>query len=314
MSKELLVAQLVDILLEAGFSISERCDVRPRCFDLAARLDDRLLLIKILSNIDGLKEAAANEIKLVALHLGGAALIVGEKTRDHFLESGVVYLRHGIPTVNITTFREYFTEDIPPLIYAAHGGLYVSIDGEFLRRIRLKHNISLGELATGLGVSRRTVSKYEEKQMDISVEIVHRLEEFLDEAFAMAIDLLKSPELTDITFKQRKLSKFESEVITHIIDMGFKVIQTTQSPFEAISQQGKEKTILTGISDYNAAILKKAQIMSSISNVARAQSLCIVDEIKHVDHIGETVLLKKKDFEKMQDAEDLTEYIAEVKN
>lgn len=313
MSKELLVTQLMKILLDAGFFVSERCDVRPRCFDLVARREERLLLIKVLSNIDGLRKATADEIKLVAFYLGGAALIVGEKTRDHYLESGVVYLRHGIPTVNLTTFRVYFAENIPPIIYAAHGGLYVSIDGGFLRRTRLKHSISLGELAAELGVSRRTVSKYEEGQMDISVEIVQRLEEVLDEAFAVAIDLLKVPQLTDITFKERKLSRLESEVINHITDMGFNVVSTTQSPFDAISH-GEENIILTGISDYRATIVKKARIMSSISHVARARSLCIVEDIKRVDPVGETVLLRKKDFEKMKDAEDLTEYIEEVKN
>jgi putative transcriptional regulator len=315
MSKELLITRIINILKKAGFIVSERCDLRPRCFDLAARLDDDLLLIKVLSNIDGLKEAVANEVKLLALHLGGVALIVGEKTRDHYLESGVVYLRHGIPTVNLVTFREYFLENTPPLIYAAHGGLYVRIDGEFLREVRLKRNISIGELASELGVSRRTVSKYEELQMDISVELVWKLEEFLNEAFAMAIDLLKKPELPEITkLNRRKLSSFESEVISHIMDMGFEVIPTTQSPFEAISQKNDRDTILTGISDYNANIVKKARIMSSISSIAHTHSLCIVDEIKKVNHIGDTVLIRKKDFEKIDDAEDLTDYIVSVKN
>ncbi len=41
---------------EAGFSTSDRCYLRPRSFDLAARRDDQFLFLKILSNIDGLNE------------------------------------------------------------------------------------------------------------------------------------------------------------------------------------------------------------------------------------------------------------------
>ncbi len=313
MLKEFLVERLIDILREAGVTHMVRCRIRPCCFDLALRWDDDLILIKALSNIDGLKETIANEIKLLAFHLDGSALIVGEKTRDNLLTPGVVYLRHGIPTVNITTFKEYFIEGIPPLVYAAHGGLYVSIDGGLLRETRLKYNISIGELATVMGVSRRTVSKYEDDEMNISVDIVQRLENFIDEPFAMAIELLKPPEFFKITFKYDNFSKSNLEILDHIMDIGFDVVQTTQAPFEAISQQKDRTTILTGISNHLATTQRKAEMMSCLSSVVHAHSLCIVDEIKKQDHIGDTVLIRKKDFEKMDDASDLTEYLVEVK-
>jgi len=63
MDKEVLADQVVEVLTHAGFKVSSRCYLRPRSFDLAARKGDLLILLKILSNIDGLNERTALEIR-----------------------------------------------------------------------------------------------------------------------------------------------------------------------------------------------------------------------------------------------------------
>jgi putative transcriptional regulator len=99
MDKELLAERVVEVLIQAGFDISARCYLRPRSFDLAARKDELLLLFKVLTNIDGLNGRTAMEIGRLANHLLGCPLLVGEKSRDQYLERGAVYFRYGIPTV-----------------------------------------------------------------------------------------------------------------------------------------------------------------------------------------------------------------------
>jgi len=106
MNKDVLTARVADMLVQAGFITSERCYVRPRSFDLAARRGTLLLLLKILSNIDGLNEKTAIEVRRLSKYLLGSPLLVGEKTRDHRLERGVVYFRYGVPTVNINTLAD----------------------------------------------------------------------------------------------------------------------------------------------------------------------------------------------------------------
>ena len=172
MTKEILIHQIIDVLKQAGFIVSKRCNIRPRSFDLAARSSNTLLFCKVLYNIDGLNEETAREMKSLARYLGGSALLVGAKTRDQLLEDSVVYMRYDIPAVNIQTLYDYFVEEIPPLVSAAPGGLYVSIDGDVLKDARMKVSMSLGALATELGVSRRTISKYEDGGMDASIDVV----------------------------------------------------------------------------------------------------------------------------------------------
>ena len=79
MTKDILISQIVDVLKQANFIVSKRCNIRPRSFDLAARKDNILLFCKVLYNIDGLNEETAHEMKALARYLGGSAILVGAK-------------------------------------------------------------------------------------------------------------------------------------------------------------------------------------------------------------------------------------------
>jgi len=320
MNKEILINQVVGHLELGGFNISARCNIRPRSFDIAARLEDLLLLIKILSNIDGLREETAREMICLSEYLEGVPLVVGEKTRDHSLESTVVYYRYGIPSINIETLYDYFIEDLPPLVYAAPGGLYVSIDGSILRDMRLSSNQSIGALAAELGVSRRTISKYEEEGMDMSVDIVTQLEELFNHALAQPIDFIN---VEKVKMKMKmKMPSTQPEPGTSIKSilsgLGLDVIPISQAPFSAVSFEHTQdnnndslSTILTGFSNYSGAMVKRAKLMSSISDVAKTYSMFIVNGPCKSNCVDNTVLIEKNEIEAMDDFMDLVTLIFE---
>lgn len=318
MNKEILINQVVGHLELGGFNISARCNIRPRSFDIAARLEDLLLLIKILSNIDGLKEETAREMISLSEYLEGVPLVVGEKTRDHSLESTVVYYRYGIPSINVETLYDYFIEDLPPLVYAAPGGLYVSIDGSILRDMRLSSNQSIGALAAELGVSRRTISKYEEEGMDMSVDIVTQLEELFNHALAQPIDFIN----VEKGKRKMKMPSTQSEpgisIKSILSGLGLDVIPVSQAPFSAVSFEHSQdnnneslSTILTGFSNYSGAMIKRAKLMSSISDVAKTYSMFIVNGPCKSDCVDNTVLIEKSEIEAMDDFMDLVTLIFE---
>ncbi len=312
MNKELLISRAIAILSRAGFIISERCDTRPRSFDLAARRDDLLLLIKVISNIDGLNEETTREMQFLSKHLHGYPIVIGEKTRDHSLETGVVYFRYGVPAFDISTMQDCFIEDIPPLIYAEHGGLYVNLKGNILKEERIRKNISLGALASLLGVSRRTISKYEESEMAASVDVALKLEEVLDRGFSVAVDLFEKLYSNDIQ-KQGSVAK-ESKVFSSLKNMGFEVLPISQAPFDAVSQSSNRKdgtTILTGVGEYTKTTVKKAHLMSSISEVALTQSLLIVHGASKTKNIERTVLMEDKELKKFDDKDDFIDLLQE---
>ncbi len=311
MNKELLISRAIAILSRAGFIISERCDTRPRSFDIAARRDDLLLLIKVISNIDGLNEETTGEMQFLSKHLHGYPIVIGEKTRDHSLEMGVVYFRYGVPAFDINTMQDYFIEDVPPLIYAEHGGLYVNLKGNILKEERIRKNISLGALASLLGVSRRTISKYEESEMAASVDVALRLEEVLDRGFSVAVDLFEKLYSNDV---QKQGVAKESKVFSSLKNMGFEVLPISQAPFDAVSQSSNRRdgtTILTGVGEYTKTTVKKAHLMSSISEVALTQSVLIVHGASKTRNIEKTVLVEENELKKFNDKDDFIDLLQE---
>lgn len=314
MNKEFLINRVIAILGRAGFIISERCTIRPRSFDIAARRDDLLLLIKVISNIDGLNEETTREMQFLSKCLLGYPIVIGEKTRDHSLEPGVVYFRYRIPAFDIDTISDYLIKDIPPLIYAEHGGLYVNLEGNTLKQERIRKNISLGTLASMLGVSRRTISKYEEGEMAASVDVALKLEEMLDHGFTVAVNLFEKFNLDD-SQKQESIEKESPDIFSILTKMGFNVLPTYQAPFDAVSQSSNRRdenaTILTGVGEYTKTTIKKAHLMSSISEVTLTQSVMIVNGASKTRNIDSTVLVEKKELKKFDDKDDFIDLLQE---
>lgn len=305
MNKEFLTDRVADLLARSGFSVSDRCYVRPRSFDLAARRGGLLLILKILSNIDGLNEKTAVEIRRLAKYLSGNPLLVGEKTRDHSLEGGVVYFRYGVPTVSPITLKDWIAEDIPPFVYAAHGGLYVKIDGPLLRRLRLESGISLGALASELSVSRRTVSKYEIEDMDTTIEVALRLEELFGQELIKPVEILEPG--SPVAGEQGLI---DDKVLSHLAQIGFDVFPTVLSPFNAITQN-KALVVLTGVGKLSPTMMKKARLMSSLSIITKTRSAVIVDGETKVERVDETAVIETRELEQIDKTSDFADLMSE---
>jgi len=307
MDKELLAERVEEVLRQAGFSTSDRCYLRPRSFDLAARRDDQFLLLKILSNIDGMNEQTALEVRRLAKYLFASPLLVGEKTRDQFLERGAVYFRYGIPTLSLSTLADCLLEELLPLVYAAHGGLYVRIDGARMKQIRLERGISLGALASELGVSRRTISKYESESMDTSVDIALKLEEVFMEELIQPVDPFHSGILED------EAEEVTDNILRLLLEIGFEVVPTAQAPFNAITRDS-DLVVLTGVSKFSQSMLKKARLMSSLSAVAKTQSAVIVDGETKLGCIEETAIIELRELEAIDRTREFESLVKEKQN
>jgi len=307
MDKELLAERVEEVLRQAGFSTSDRCYLRPRSFDLAARKGDLFLLLKILSNIDGLNEQTATEVRRLATHLFASPILVGEKTRDQYLERGAVYFRYGIPTLSLNTLADCLLDEALPLVYAAHGGLYVRIDGTRMRELRLARGISLGALASELGVSRRTISKYEVEDMDTSVDVAIKLEEIFEQELIQPVDPFHPGNAVE------DKGQVTDNILRLLLEIGFEVVPTAQAPFNAITRTG-DLVVLTGVSKFSQSMLKKARLMSSLSAVARTKSVVIVDGETKLECIEETALIEKRELESIDRTREFEDLVAEKQN
>ncbi|MHC1611327.1 MAG: transcriptional regulator [Candidatus Methanospirareceae archaeon] len=319
--KEDLIARVLEILNDAGFLVSRRCEARS--FDLAARRGEITLLVKVIHNIDGINEEIARSIKRAAFCLRASPLVIGERRGASFLEDNVIYYRYGIPALNTHTLYDYFVEGVDPYVYSTTGGVYVGIDGEAMKLARERKKLSLGDIASELGVSRRSVSRYEEGGMSTTIGIALKLEEILDAVLIEPLDLFNtklaepSPEVLKGGVEEAA-SSLERCILGMIEEIGFEVFTMPHAPFSAISlseppsrARSECVRILTGISKYTERLIKRARIVSSLSQVTGTKSVFVVNgNIKRVQ-IDNTVLFEKEELKRIRDREEFTSVMEE---
>ena len=313
MDRNELLGEVRDTLTNAGFYVSELYSIRPIGFDLVARRDNSLLIIKVLTNIDSMSQDVANELRTLSVLLKGCPLIIGEKTGFKTLEEDVVYDRFEIQAINIETLKNHLLEGIPLEIYAAPGGLYVNLDHEKITNFRKEQNLSLGEFARSIKVTRRTVQMYEEG-MNATIEVALRIEDVIGTNVTKPIDLLnkqiKTQQIKTGTVESEGFKKFQREIFSILEQVGYKVIPIERAPFQAVSKD-KRKIILTCVDRYDKKLIRKARVVSSISDITEKHAVIIPDKDVNKKNIEGTPLIIKKELKKARSPEDIIDLVLE---
>lgn len=314
MNRTELLKNIRETLTKSGFYVSDLYSMRPIGFDLVARRDNSLLIIKVLTNIDAFSEDVAKELRVLSFLLKGSPILIGERSGLGPLENDVVYDRFGIQTITSETLKNHLLESAPLNVYAAPGGLYVNIDSGKISKLRQEQKISLGSFARSVKVSRRTVQMYEEG-MNARVEVASRIEEFLGSDVTHPIDILKprsidKKEVTTIHAESERIREFEKEIFSLLKHVGYTITPMERCPFEAVSQS-KERILLTCVHKYDKKLLKKAQVVSSISKITEKHAFFIIDKEISKTNIEGTPLIVKKELKKLRGPEEILELIIE---
>ena len=270
-----ILAEVVRTLAMAGFDVNGPEMVSNPMFDIIARRDSTLLLVKVLTNIDSMDDSRARLLKNIGRMLDATPLIIGVKTCSKKLEDGVVYTRYGVGIITPGTLYDYLIEGIPPLVFSLPGGYYVKIDGDMLREIRTKKGISLAALAEKIGVSVRTVQLYEQG-MSPSVDVALSLEEVLGEGIAVPIDPFTPlyDENEDFEFDVSSLSDFQRAIINKLADVGYQIIPVAKCPFDSVGK-GTRTKLVSGIrsTTRKTELKRAATTISIISRVAESDGV-----------------------------------------
>jgi len=304
MSQDRLLQMVISVLLMSGFRVSERFSMRPRSFDLIASDKDTILVIKVVSHIDSISEEIARDLDHISRYLKAAPLIIGERARDAELERGAVYVRYGIYAINVSTLYDALVESIPPLVYASPGGLYVNINGEVLRELRERRNLSLGDLGTMLGVSRRTISKYE-GGMGTTLEIALKIEEIFDTGLVSAIDLINYEQ----HFRDGAEDQDEEVPMGFLERIGIKLHAMHRAPFQALIEFS-DQSILTGYGT-TQKVVKRAALIGNISQITGMHAMCVLTDYYKQKKIGKTLVIGEDRLQTLEDGEELIELVNE---
>lgn len=295
MQRSDLIEQVRDTMTRAGFAVSERCDLRPVSFDLVARRDKDLLILKVLGNVDALSEPIAQEIKVLCKFLQARPILVGVRAGTGALESGVVYARHDIPIVTPETLEGYVLHGDAPVVFAAPGGFYVQIDASALRSARESRELSLGVMAQIAGVSRRAIQMYEEG-MSASIDAAMRLEEYLQSELIRPLDPFHSfdPKTFEPPAPPKTAGDPMEALVTRLLQgLGYQVRSTQRSPFNALSTQD-DTTYLTGIGEDSPNLRRRARIVTSVSRITERPGFFVVERTTRTSLEGMPVVTREE--------------------
>ena len=92
-------------------------------------------------------------------------------------------------TITEKTFQNIVLREVHPLIQASPGGYFVEIDGLAIRQRRQQLEMSTGELAEKICISRRTLYGYEQGMAKSSVETAYNLMRTLEIPVAKPVNV-----------------------------------------------------------------------------------------------------------------------------
>jgi putative transcriptional regulator len=314
------IERLREQLERAGFYVVSTNGVRPSSFDLVARRDATLLLVKALKNIDALDNEEATRLLELGRLFPATVLVVGQRSGAATLDPGVVYTRYGVPIVNEATLLEYLEKAVPPFLYASPGGIFARLDGDRLRFLRHSRGLSLGSLASIAGVSRRAIQLYEEGQ-GAEASVVERMEGYFDAPLVRPIELFGSPlrpaPSTTATREEgesapertpaRTGDPLTDGVFEQLDTMGLEVALTLRAPFDVLARA--REILLTGVGSLRTAA-HRAELLQGIARVAEGHAMFIVQEAIHRPSIYGLPILNVSELKRHRDPEELLEELA----
>lgn len=313
------VKQVCTILQRSGFFLYDLHNTRPSSFDLIARRDSTLLLIKVLKNIDALGPEEANRLRTQARLLHGTPLLVGHASGASSLTDGVLYSRYGIGIVTLTTLEDFLWEGIPPFLFSSPGGIFARLDSHRLRQAREQRGLSLGALADVAGVSRRTIQLYEQGG-GADAEVVARLEAFLHVPLAAALDPFE--EGTALLYRDSEDgpdpdrpagTPVPAQVVSDLGENGWEVTLTIRTPFDALAREERPQprdVLVMGVGPIETAP-RRSLLLWQISRVAEGVSVFLVPDRRTRTDVEGVPLVTYQELGRHADPQELRELLRE---
>ena len=340
-SREQAIERIQELLTSAGFFVSDTHSIRPTSFDLVARRDSTLLVLKVLKNIDALDPDEARRLRELGALFPAVALVVGQTSGATPLEAGVVYNRYGVPIVAEESLADYIQKGVPPFLFSSPGGVFARIDGARLRAVREARSLSLGALASIAGVSRRTIQLYEDGA-GAEVHVVERLEQYIGEPIALPIDLLGATPLGRRGAPESKEDEertpaarhrhgtpeergargrelpttgdaMRDDVFRQLGGMGWEVVVTVRCPFDAFTHgetRSAEEVLLTSVGNLRTA-QHRAEVLHELARVLEAHALFVVREPPLRRSVDGLAVVTVRELQRHRDRDELVELLTE---
>lgn len=201
--------------------------------------DGRTLLVKIVHDSSDLSASELKELQACSRVLRGRGLIVAEKDEGVEIDPIVAHEKMGLYTVSVEGLEAALTESI--YVIRRQGNYYMYVNGGKLREKRLEKGYSLGDVASMISTSRRSVYMYEQGGSMVSLRVALKLMELFSEDIFKPIDIL-SPVQQEEHKQQRKKPK--SKLASILYAAGYDVAETRHVPPSALAADARDRVVV----------------------------------------------------------------------
>jgi len=297
-NKSFLVNKIVNSLLGKQFQVL----LTRGCFDIVAK-KEKLLLLKVLINIDGLEENQALSLRTISYFLSASPFIISLKTSRGFLDNKIIYSRFELPVITPQFFEAILVEEDISAIQSSKGKHTVTINTELLRNKRTELEFTLDGLSTIIGISKKALYEIENKRVNPTLETVKRLESFLKIDLRLPYEMKFARE-THLKPKD----DFREKVSKEFSRIGINNSVVYSAPFEII---GREKfSLITILSKNTVKIKREAETVKKLSSVFSSVALFVAKKSRE-KNINEIPVFLESELSEINSSKELTKLIEE---
>ncbi|MEM0141686.1 MAG: helix-turn-helix domain-containing protein [Thermoplasmatales archaeon] len=294
---------------KCGYSVICADEDLSYSFDLILKKDTETIVVKVMGNVGQITEEMSKSMIAMCKFLDAHPLVIGFMNREEKIEDGVLYSRYSLPIISRQTFISYLAEGIEPTVRAGPGGFYVEIDSEKLKRIRAEKMLSLGDIASAIGTTRRTVLMYE-SGMSASIEIALKMEEFLGEGILDYVSFLWNVGSEDLNINFRKMREFERLVKAEMENKGFSIYPLRKSIVNFLAED-KDISYFGGIEEEVSRIKKKAEYLRELYEISNKAGILIVKRGEEASEDYDVPVISYSKLSTVKDKRELVEMLKE---
>ncbi len=250
-----------------------------RSIDLAVQLDNgKFLLIKVAHDLEEVSKGEIEELLGLSLRLNIPSIIISEKNKGILMIDGIVYEKNGAKAVKLETLISAL-ENNDVYIFQDKESFKVKIDPEKLKEKRLERNMSLGEVASLLHVSRRSIYEYERGTIEPSAELGEKLVDIFGDEILKPIDIFSGENLENIQIEDQPVDVVEERIISNQLkELGFITYHAKRTVLDIGAKNNKGNRLLIIVrhgKEGASALSAKAQNLEKLSDTTNSKSYVV---------------------------------------
>lgn len=273
-----LVNQVLNLLQKHGFTYQSFVDSNSS-FDIIARQQNIVLILKVLSNIDSLRPEHARDLQKLTHVFNAHSLIIGEKTKVFELQANVLYERYGLPVLSLQGL-EFLLQQRMPVQRSFKGKNIVELDVNKLRAEREARELTLKDLSERAGISLESLHRYEHGS-PAQLDVAEKLEEILHAKLIRGINVFKHTYPASEISEKAQNDPLSINALEQLKELGLKLSVFERAPLTAAAEE--HHLLISHVKEHQNPA-KKTLLLEKTLSVVKQPGMILSSSKKSIRH------------------------------